>query len=72
MSKKTKKEFDYAATFDRLMNETFDGEDFKTEWSIFQGMFGGFVTTRKNGKPLTNLHARVGRAISNALAENRP
>lgn len=72
MSRKTKPEFSYAETFDRLMNETFDGQDFITEWNIFVGMFGGYVTTRKDGKPITKLHARVGRAISNALAENRP
>jgi hypothetical protein len=72
MSKKTKKEFDYVATFDRLMNETVEGQDFKTSWSIFAGSFGGYITTRQSGKPLTKLHARVGRAISNALAEAQP
>ena len=72
MSKKKKEAFDYAKTFDRIMNETFDGEEFETRWSIFHGSFGGYVTTRKNGKPLTKLHARVGRAISNALAESTP
>ena len=70
MSNKSKaREFDYAATFDRAMNEVFDGEDFKTEWSLFAGTFGGYVTRRANGEELTELHARVGRAISNALAE---
>lgn len=68
MSKK-KEAFNYAATFDRAMNEAFEGESFKTEWNIFQGAWGGYVTTRGNGKPLTKLHVRVGRAISNAIAE---
>lgn len=70
--KKSESEFSYAETFDRLMNEAFDGQDFKTSWSIFAGNFGGYITTRQGGKPLTKLHARVGRAISNALAEVQP
>lgn len=71
MSRKAKEpEFDYTRSFDRIMGEHF-GETFSTEWSIFAGSFGGYVTTRENGKRLTKTQAKVGRSISMALCEGR-
>lgn len=67
MGKKAAREFDYPGTFDRLMGEHF-GEEFKTGWNIFAGTFGGYTTTRTNGKRLTKQMERVGRSISNAIA----
>jgi hypothetical protein len=66
--KKAKKsEFDYPATFDRLMSEHF-GETFRTEWNLFAGSWGGYVTVRAGGKPLTKTQIKVGKTISNAIA----
>ena len=67
---KARKEFPYAAEFDRLMSEQFGGE-FKTEWSLFCGPYGGYITTR-NGKKLTKQQALYGRGLSNGIvaAEN--
>ena len=73
MSAKKKKavaEFDYPGTFDRLMADHF-GEKFSTEWNLFAGAFGGYVTVRDNGKPLTKAQARVGRTISDAISAAR-
>ena len=60
-------DFSYADHFDRLMEEHF-GEKFSTEWSLFAGSLGGYVTTRENGKRLTKAQVKVGRSISNAMA----
>lgn len=60
-------DWSYAETFDRLMGEHF-GEKFKTEWNIFAGSSGNFVTVRENGKKPTPTMIKVGRTISNALA----
>lgn len=67
MSKKKKAEFDYPATFDRLMEEQF-GESFETTWNLFAGFCGGYVTTRANGKKLTKQMALFGRGISSGVS----
>lgn len=66
MAKKTKR-IEYAEAFDRLMEEQF-GEGFDTEWSLLQGSFGGYVTRRKNGRPLTKQMALFGRGVSRGIA----
>ena len=70
MSEHRLKEFDYQTTFDRLMREQF-GEGFTTEWSILQGTWGGYQTTRDNGKRLTKAHALFGRGISQGIEAYR-
>lgn len=81
---KTKKEFNYAATFDKIMGEVFPGEVFKTQWNVLAGTFGGYITTRpavrrtrgKGGeiesRGLTKQQMLVGRGISLALVELQP
>lgn len=59
--------YSYADTFDEIMSAHF-GEDFKTEWSLFAGSFGGYATVRANGKPLTQTHKKIGRLVSNAMS----
>lgn len=68
MAKKTKKpELDYPKLFDRMMGQHFE-EEFETEWNLFAGSFGGYVTVRKNGKKLTKQMAKVGKTISDTIA----
>lgn len=68
MAKKRKaRDFDYAATFDQLMEDEFS-EPFETEWSIFLGTFGGYVTRRVNGKKLTKKMVTFGRGVSNGIS----
>jgi hypothetical protein len=81
---KTKKEFNYAATFDKIMSEVFPGEVFTTYFNILAGSTGCYITTRpasrqkrsKSGelqpRGLTKQQALVGRGISLALAEQKP
>lgn len=71
MSKRKVPEFDYAATFDRLMGEQFC-EAFKTQWSLLEGSWGGYQTRRVNGKRMTKAHALYGRGLSNGIAAARP
>ena len=68
MSKHKRGKLDYCESFDRLMGEQF-GEQFSTEWNLFAGAFGGYVTTRANGKKLTKQMALFGRGLSNGMAE---
>lgn len=67
MKRRAKKDFDYAGTFDRLMGERF-GEVFVTQWSIFAGAWGGYITKRANGKNLTKQHQLYGQGLSNGIA----
>ena len=65
---KRKNTLDYSESFDRLMEEQF-GEKFSTEWNLFAGLAGGYVTTRANGKKLTKDMQLFGRGLSNGMAE---
>lgn len=71
MSKK-KPTLDYAATFDRIMGEVFEGETFETRlvWSVVNGVYGQHVTTRNGGKKITATQALAGRGVSLALQES--
>lgn len=60
-------EFNYADTFDQLMTEQFGDQKFKTEWSLFAGSFGGYVTTR-DGKKLTSAQILFGRGASAGIS----
>jgi hypothetical protein len=68
---RAKPKFEYATEFDKAMNEQFPGEGFKTEWNLFAGSWGGYRTTRANGRPLTKQHAMYGRGLSNGFATRK-
>lgn len=68
MARKKKPDFPYTTIFDKAMSAAI-GEPVETHWNVMAGSWGGFDTRRMNGKPLTKTHVRIGRAISDALAE---